>query len=262
MVFRRAPVFWLGFVLTWLAGCGHHECEDGEVRCQGRERMGCYETGCHDPSCAFNRESSWSTEETCRDACVNPYGYQAICAASDTPDPICTGRDNTGYCDGDTAVHCFGGFATSRASCAQTQAYCVFDSWRVPFCALGRQTEPTCSAAGRETATVCNDATVVTCRHGYATAIEDCASACVSPAPGDAFCAASSEADPRCEVDDGSGLNPSFCTSEKQFGECDNGFLRLAAPCSPNDARCSQNDAGASCSVFVASDAGADRSAP
>jgi hypothetical protein len=69
-----------------LTGC-HDECEVGHASCEGNDLVTCKVAGCHDPSCAFDADTRWSTT-TCAGVCVDSLDAPAFCALSNDRDPM------------------------------------------------------------------------------------------------------------------------------------------------------------------------------
>jgi hypothetical protein len=174
-----------------------------------------------------------------------------------------------GYCDGGTAINCSEGFATSTTDCRLDDRVCVAGPSR-SMCVLSSEPDPRCSAlvsGGSRGLSLCAGYTLLTSVVGfsrgaaYLSAQKTCVQACASPAPeeGDAFCAASSDLDPRCaSTAPTSGVAPSYCIGETAFGWRVEGFLAEGTICDTPGSACTPGDGHAKCAD---SDAGADAGA-
>jgi len=224
---RPLPVLAL-IALCSIAGCARDECDYGEDHCEGTERLHCEETSCHTPDCA--KHLQWSYEP-CAVACVEQPSTEPFCAVSDEPDPRCgeheqgSGSDQ-GYCDGAVAVACWFGFAKSHTDCRDSGNECAVDPWGSATCVVSATPDPRCDAVAQATAgrDLCDGSQLLSCAGSYVQSVRECPNACVSTRPGWAFCAASTEPDPRCE-DDGEGPRPRPMCSDDTQGRCTEAFL-------------------------------------
>jgi hypothetical protein len=235
----RAPgrIRWLCFLsLACIAvSCVHDECEQYQQRCDGNQRMVCQEGSCHDPSCALSPPDRHWQSEACEHACVEHAG-QTFCALSNAPDPACSAERDR--CQGDALLSCRGGFLVGRRECAaKDHAVCVDRELVEPICALSRTPDERCQPVRKYGGTVCDGMQTVKCDYAYAVSTQPCGFACVSEASGDAFCAASSDKDPRCE--DISFRTGVSCGSDAA-GICHAGYVE----CLPTR-RAGDDDAGA-----------------
>lgn len=243
LLFRRRGLAWalwlLGSALLSGVGCGHRECTPGEQKCEGTRRMFCEEEGCHTPDCGLNRGSYWRSE-ACPDACVATPDAGAFCAASADKDPKCAMMTmvNSEYCDGNTRVTCFVGFALWRNDCEAAGRYCVA-SWPSALCAVSPSPDPRCDGFAGGYGTLCVGSSVAKCERGYLVSLEPCVLNCAAITPQEAFCASSNEPEPVCQTPEQLARHPSMCVADGVSAYCDRGYLRETSSCSRANSFCS-----------------------
>jgi hypothetical protein len=142
---------------------GSDDCQSGAERCAN----GSVEL-CQKPCSEFGCGNQWTSGPLCdtHQVCVQMNANWAQCALSSQSDPQC--GDSRGYCDGNVAVDCGGGYATHRKECG-IDRFCALTS-NGPVCALSGTTDPRCA----DVSGYCDGNTAVFCEGDFAVARQDC----------------------------------------------------------------------------------------
>jgi hypothetical protein len=210
------------------------ECHEGETACDGNEVLTCQ------PPCAEMGGCGWSwRRSSCEEAtCVDPRGGSPFCALSTTQDPKCDGVN--WYCDGNSAVACNQGYALQRKPCGAS-GFCVLTAWGESICAEASAKDPKCpddqftSPSER-----CDGSSILQCLSGFAVSTTACPAACAEPRPGAPFCSLSSQRDPLCSKQAGTG----YCAGTLLVS-CHGGYPSEGQEC--GELGCMTAEGGARC---------------
>jgi hypothetical protein len=110
------------------------------------------------------------------------------------------------------------------------------------LCALSAKPDDHC--ADRRSDEVCDGTRYVSCWHGFVLDARVCSDACVSPSSGRAFCAISSNPDPRCSPE-GDAAEVRFC-ADKSVAGCHSGYGTVFIDCVAHGLSCQTSADGTS----------------
>jgi hypothetical protein len=136
-----------------------------------------------------------------------------------------------GYCDGDTVVDCFLGFATGREDCGESDRVCVSNADWPARCSISAERDARCGLLSGMNGTLCDGASVAHCAYGYLVELEPCPLACAAVSPREAFCASSSDPEPICQAPDQLRNHADMCIADGLSAYCDRGYLRQRSTC-------------------------------
>lgn len=163
------------------AGCTD-ACKDGESICEHGHIMSCTlpDDGFLVETRYFGEDDGACAPDTCVDSTRGGQRV-AACSTSGRPDPRCACAGALPFCfDATTKLTCRVGYS-QELDCG---AACIADATSA-FCSTETAPSPACGPDG---ASRCDDASVITCFHGYVVERIACAHACVTSAAGVPFC--------------------------------------------------------------------------
>ncbi|HUJ58184.1 MAG TPA: hypothetical protein VLX92_06820 [Kofleriaceae bacterium] len=182
---------WIAIVALVAGGCS--ECHVGESRCGPRGLI--YSCAGDDVGggLAFREIDSCCGSNACLDLELDG-DRVAVCSASGSAqDSRCAGRDGDVCVDATTSLLCEAGYGSYQTACPGA---CVEPMPGEAFCAEVASDARCAEIAG--TGSTCDGGELLACQDGALISDTPCQTACVAPAPGEAFCSTGTAPDPRC----------------------------------------------------------------